>query len=128
VDLPQALESIEAARLGKVGHFVYVSVAHPAPAMQAYIDVRQQCERALAESGLRNTILRPWYILGPGHWWPYALVPIYKFMEALPPTREIALRLGLVTHAQMTNALEWAVLNPPATPARVLNVPDIRRY
>jgi uncharacterized protein YbjT (DUF2867 family) len=126
VDLPQALASIEAARAGGVGHFVYVSVAQPAPIMQAYIEVRQQCERALADSGLRHTILRPWYILGPGHWWPYALVPFYKVMEALPATRESALRLGLISHEQMTNALEWAVLNPPATPARVMSVPDIR--
>ena len=125
VDLPQALESIESAKLGGVAHFIYVSVAHPAPVMQAYIDVRQQCERALTESGMAHTILRPWYILGPGHWWPYALVPIYKVMEALPPTRESALRLGLVTHAQMTNALEWAVYHKP-TPARVMTVPDIR--
>jgi uncharacterized protein YbjT (DUF2867 family) len=126
VDLPQALESIEAAKRGRVSHFVYVSVAHPAPVMQAYIEVRQQCERALVDSGMPHTILRPWYILGPGHWWPYALMPIYKVMEALPPTRESALRLGLVTHAQMTNALEWAVYNRPAS-QRILTVPDIRR-
>ncbi len=127
VDLPQALESIEAARRGAVGHFVYVSVAHPAPMMQAYIEVRRQCEQALADSGMAHTILRPWYVLGPGHWWPYALVPIYKVMEAIPGTRESALRLGLVTHAQMVSALEWAVFHPPAD-RQVLNVPDIRRF
>ena len=127
IDLPQALASIEAAKTGRVRHFVYVSVAHPAPIMQAYIDVRQQCERALAESGIAHSILRPWYILGPGHWWPYALVPVYKLMEALPPTRERALRLGLVTHEQMIAALEWAVFHPPAT-QQMLSVTDIRQH
>jgi uncharacterized protein YbjT (DUF2867 family) len=126
VDLPQALESIDAAKRGEVGHFVYVSVAHPAPMMQAYIEVRQQCEKALAESGMRQSILRPWYVLGPGHWWPYALMPVYKLMEAIPSTRESAKRLGLVTHEQMITALEWAVANPPSA-KQILNVPDIRR-
>jgi len=140
IDLPQALASIEAARLssakpGGIRHFVYVSVAQPAPIMRAYIEVRQQCERALIQSGMPHTILRPWYVLGPGHWRPYALKPVYRLMEAIPATRDSALRLGLVTHAQMINALEWAVLNPPAfnsqalnTPARILSVADIRTY
>jgi uncharacterized protein YbjT (DUF2867 family) len=127
IDLPQALDSIDAAKRGNIAHFVYVSVAHPAPVMRAYIEVRQQCERALIESGMPYTILRPWYILGPGHWWPYALVPIYKLMEAFPSTRDSATRLGLVTHAQMINALEWTVVNLP-TPARVLSVADIRSH
>jgi uncharacterized protein YbjT (DUF2867 family) len=130
VDLPQALESIDAARRGNIAHFIYVSVAQPAPVMQAYIEVRRQCERALAESGVPHTILRPWYVLGPGHWWPYALLPVYKLMEALPATRESALRLGLVTHMQMINALEWVATNPPLAngSARVLTVPDIRSH
>jgi uncharacterized protein YbjT (DUF2867 family) len=94
--------------------------------MHAYIEVRRQCERALAESGLPHTILRPWYVLGPGHWWPYALMPIYLVMERIPATRESAQRLGLVTHGQMVNALEWAVWNPPER-GQILDVPDIRR-
>ena len=126
IDLPQALESIEAARRAEIQHFVYVSVAQPAPVMKAYIEVRQECERALEASGLRYTILRPWYVLGPGHWWPYVLKPVYALMEAIPSTRESAQRLGLVTHEQMVRALELAVMNRPEK-NRVLNVPDIRR-
>src|SRR5260221_13103765 len=36
IDLASALASIEAAKRAGVAHFVYVSVAHPAPAMTAY--------------------------------------------------------------------------------------------
>jgi len=50
-------------------------------------------------------ILRPWYVLGPGHRWPYALVPLYKVCEWLPFTRAAALRLGLVTLDQTDPAL-----------------------
>ena len=54
---------------------------------------------------MRATVLRPWYVLGPGHRWPYMLVPFYWLMERVPSKRETAQRLGLVTHAQMIAAL-----------------------
>jgi uncharacterized protein YbjT (DUF2867 family) len=126
IDLPEALKSIEAAKQAGAEHFIYVSVAQPAPVMKAYIEVRQECERALAASGMRHTILRPWYVLGPGHWWPYALMPFYQLMEALPGTRESAQRLGLVKHADMIRALDWAVGHPPEDSRRVIDVPGIR--
>jgi len=55
--------------------FLYLSVAHPAPTMKDYIVVRCEGESLLKTSGLNATILRPWYVLGPGHRWPYLLVP-----------------------------------------------------
>ena len=61
--------SLSVALANRVRHFVYVSVAHPAPAMHAYIEVRSRCEDKLRQSGLNATILRPWYVLGPGHYW-----------------------------------------------------------
>jgi len=120
-----AAAPIEAANGAGVGHFVYVSVAHPAPMMKTYIEVRSQCEAMIGESGMRATILRPWYVLGPGHRWPYFLIPIYKLMELLPSTREGATRLGLVTLAQMVRALVEAV-ETPSHGVRVVEVPEIR--
>jgi uncharacterized protein YbjT (DUF2867 family) len=113
------------ANAAGVSHFVYVSVAHSAPMMKAYIDVRSQCEDALAESGLNCTILRPWYVLGPGHSWPYLLIPFYKIAEVWPSTRASARRLGLVTLPQMVNALAQSVDSPP-TGIRILEVPEIK--
>jgi uncharacterized protein YbjT (DUF2867 family) len=125
IDLPAGLGAVMAAKAAGVRHFVYLSVAHPAPMMHAYIAVRSECEAAIESSGLNATILRPWYVLGPGHWWPYLLVPMYKFAELVPATREGARRLGLVTLAQMTNALVRAVENP-VEGRRVVAVPEIR--
>lgn len=109
VDLVSLEQSIDAAKHVGAAHFIFVSVAHPAPVMKAFIEVRMQCEQAIRESGLCATIVRPWYVLGPGHYWPYALVPVYKILSAIPSTRESALRLGLVTRAQMINALAASV-------------------
>jgi uncharacterized protein YbjT (DUF2867 family) len=125
IDRRSAMEAIRIASDRKVGHFVYMSVAHPAPAMHAYIAVRSECEDALRASGLRATILRPWYVLGPGHYWPYALKPFYWIAERIPSTSEGAKRLGLVTIDQMIRALASAVDNPPED-TRIMDVPAIR--
>jgi uncharacterized protein YbjT (DUF2867 family) len=125
IDLPSVKASVAAAAAARVKHFIYVSVAHPAPMMHAYIAVRSQGEALIRSHGLSATILRPWYVLGPGHWWPYALVPFYAIARMIPSTREGAVRLGLVTHAQMLRALAGAV-ESPATGIRIVEVPEIR--
>ena len=125
VDLVSAREAITAAAELGLQHFIYLSVAHPAPVMKAYTAVRAECEALIRARRLNTTILRPWYVLGPGHRWPYALVPIYKVMELLPLTRPGALRLGLVTLRQMVMALVQAV-ESPAQGVRIAEVPEIR--
>ena len=125
VDGPSAVASIRAACAAKVRHFVYVSVAHPAPLMKDYIAVRTECEVAIEAAGLIATILRPWYVLGPGHWWPLALRPMYWLCERIPATQEAAARLGLVRLQDMLAALLWTVEHPPPA-IRVVEVPQIR--
>lgn len=152
IDLVAAREAISACAEIGMHHFVYVSVANPAPMglMKDYIAVRTECEEmirtrqphstasnsAVAKSVTPNsvipnavipdaTILRPWYVLGPGHRWPYALLPLYKVCEWLPFTRASALRLGLVTLEQFILALVEAV-ESPAQGTRIVEVPQIR--
>ena len=125
IDLPSAQVAIKAARDAGIRHFVYLSVAQPAPMMQAFIAVRSEGEAMIRASGMDATFVRPWYVLGPGHRWPYFLLPFYWVAERLPATRESARRLGLVTISQMLKALVWSVENPPAA-IRILDVPKIR--
>jgi len=117
---------VSAAAGTSVKHFVYVSVAQPSPVMKAYQAVRAEGETMIRESGLAATILRPWYVLGPGHRWPYALVPVYWLFERISTTRETARRLGLVTLTEMVAALANSV-ESPAEGVRILEVPSIRR-
>lgn len=126
VDLVSIRAAVQAAKFAEVAHFIYVSVAHPAPIMRAYIAVRQEGESLIRSAGLRATILRPWYVLGPGHWWPVALLPMYWMMELIPATRESAKRLGLVTLKQMVAALAGAV-DRPSGATRIVEAPDIRK-
>ena len=125
IDLRSGLEAVRVASRTGVGHFIYLSVAQPAPVMKTYIDVRASCESAIRQAGLNATVLRPWYVLGPGHRWPLALVPFYWLAEQFSGTREGALRLGLVTINQMIEALAVAVESAPAG-MRIVGVPEIR--
>jgi len=127
VDLASIRASVEAARQAAIAHLVYVSVAQPAPAMHAYVAARASGEAAIVEAKLTATLLRPWYVLGPGHWWPIAFRPLYALAELFPGTRDTARRLGLVTLTQMIRALVAAVEHPPgAATVRIVDVPAIR--
>ena len=131
VDFVSARESVIAARSSGISHFIYLSVAQSASVMRAYVDVRMRGESlvrewAFADPTRRITFLRPWYVLGPGHRWPYALLPLYWVMEAIPSTRDKARALGLVTIAQMVATIVHAVEAAP-TSERIVSVPDIRR-
>lgn len=127
VDLASIEAGVAAAVARRAAHLVYVSVAHPAPLMRAYVAAREAGEAAIEGAGLTATILRPWYVLGPGHWWPLPLVPIAWLLERIPATRDRARRLGFVTRRRMVDALVAAVLAPPpAGTRRILEVPAIR--
>jgi uncharacterized protein YbjT (DUF2867 family) len=127
VDLASVRAAADAASSSRAAHIVYVSVAHPAPVMKAYTAIRAECESIFRATGLPATFLRPWYVLGPGHWWPLALIPAYKVLEALPSTRDTARRLGLVRHPQMVAAICDAAEHPPAG-VRLVEVPEIRAH
>lgn len=127
VDLGSIRASAEAAARAGVGHIVYVSVAQPAPIMRAYVEARREGEELVRATGVPATILRPWYVLGPGHRWPIALIPFYALLRRIPSTRAGAERLGLVTLRQMLAALVQAIEHPPDQAVRVVEVPAIRR-
>ena len=125
VDLRALEASLAAAIEAKVRHFIFLSVAQPAPVMRDYIAVRQECERQIRAADLNATFVRPWYVLGPNHWWPVMLIPFYKLAEYIPSWRETAARLGLVRRQEMIDALIWAVENP-AMGIRIFDVKRIR--
>ena len=113
IDLPSCREAVQAAKQAGVRHFVYLSVARPAPMMLEFQAVRAEGERMIIESGIPASFVRPWYVLGPGRRWPVVLKPFYAMARLDPPTRESANRLALVTLEQMTQTLAWAVEHPP---------------
>ena len=126
VDLASAKASGRAAADAGVAHFVYVSVAQPAPAMKAYVAARAEGEAFIRRQGLDATFLRPWYVLGPGHRWPYLLLPgLLAARAASADTRRGPPASGSSRSRQMVAALVEAV-ETPARGIRVVDVPGIR--
>lgn len=123
VDLASVRASLSAAQ--QAAHFVYISVAQPAPVMLAFVAARQAAEQLIRQRGINASILRPWYVLGPGHRWPLLLWPLYWLGERLPRTRETTQRLGLVSLVQMLKALT-AVIEQAAPGHRIYDVQAIR--
>ncbi|MBX7042316.1 MAG: NAD(P)H-binding protein [Ignavibacteria bacterium] len=127
VDLASVREALKAASGNAVEHFVYMSVAQPAPVMKDYIQVRKKCEELISQSGLNATFIRPWYVLGPGHRWPLLLLPVYSLMSVIPSASDSAKRLGLVSLEQYIRCFVNAVEDPPSG-VRIIEVPEIKKF
>lgn len=125
IDFVCGRESVIAASATQVENFVYVSVAQPLPMMQAYVKARAGVEELLRASHLSATILRPFYVIGPGRRWPLFLLPLYWIFENQSATREVALRLGFVSIEQMVKAMVFSIENPKPG-FRILEVTQIR--
>lgn len=126
IDLASVTASVNAAKYAGVKHFIYLSVAQPAPLMKEYIEVRKRGEKLLEESKIPSSVIRPWYIIGPGHYWPILLTPVYKILELIPSTREQSINLGLVNLKQMLNTIIYAVQNPPSEGLNIYRTLEIR--
>ena len=118
---------MQAATTAGIRHFVYLSVAHPAPVMHAFIAVRQQGEALIAANGLDATILRPWYSLGPGHRWPCLLLPLYAVARRVPATRAAAARLALLPLGAVVDTLVRSIEAPPHGVEQILEALQITR-
>jgi uncharacterized protein YbjT (DUF2867 family) len=125
IDLASVRIAIAAAVRAGVRHFVYLSVAQPAPVMRAYVEARRRGEELLRASGLNATVFRPWYVLGPGRRWPCVLLPAYWIFRLMPGMRNLTQRLGFVSLDEMTASMLRAIEDPPQG-VRVIEVPEIR--
>jgi len=126
IDLRSVKASADAASVSNVNHFIYVSVAMTnSKLMHAYQEVRKEGETYSLERKLNCTFIRPWYVLGPGHWWPVLLLPVYGLGEIVPSWREKLRAMALVTINQMLRALINAAESEPA-PFRIIEIKEIR--
>jgi uncharacterized protein YbjT (DUF2867 family) len=114
VDLVSVKASANAAANAKVSHFVYVSVSmSPSKIMKDYQEVRKEGEAYCLSKNLNCTFIRPWYVLGPGHWWPVLLLPFYGIAELVPLWKQAARAKGLVTIGQMIQTLIDVIKSNP---------------
>ena len=126
IDLKSVKASADAAAMAGVLHFIYISVSMvPSRIMEAYQHVRKEGEEYCLSKGLNSTFIRPWYVLGPGHWWPVLLLPFYGIAYLVPSWKKKVKGMGLVTISQMINTLVNAVEAEPGK-KRIVEIEDIK--
>jgi uncharacterized protein YbjT (DUF2867 family) len=127
IDLRSVKTSADAAVLAGVSHFIYVSVAMvQSKLMKDYQAVRREGEAYLQSKNLVCTVIRPWYVLGPGHWWPVLLLPVYGIARLVPAWRQKAEDMSLITIKQMISTIFKAIESPPQK-LRVFEIKHIKR-
>jgi nucleoside-diphosphate-sugar epimerase len=127
IDLLSIKHAVSAATSSGIRHFIYLSVAqYPSKIMKDYQAIRAEGEKLLIKSTIPSSFVRPWYVLGPGHWWPLLLKPFWGLAALFPATREMSQKLDAVTIQQMMNTLVFAVKNPPLELVTVYEVKDIK--
>ncbi|MDP4263292.1 MAG: NAD(P)H-binding protein [Bacteroidota bacterium] len=126
IDLRSVKASADAASAAGINHFIYMSVAMaPVKLMQAYQEVRKEGERYCLTKTFNCSFIRPWYVIGPGHWWPVLLLPVYGLAELVPSWRKKTRAIGLVTIKQILHTLVNTIDQEPL-PQRILEIKEIR--
>jgi len=129
IDKVSVQQAARAISDNQVPHAIYLSVSqYPGRVMAAYREVRAAGESMLKATGARCSFIRPWYVLGPGHWWPILFMPLYMITRLIPATREQSRQQGLVTINQMIRTLYFAINHPPENGVSIYNVPDIKAF
>jgi uncharacterized protein YbjT (DUF2867 family) len=126
IDLRSVKASADAAKHAGVVHFIYISVAQtPTRVMHEYQSCRAEGEKYILGTNIPATFIRPWYVVGPGHYWPIIFLPLFKILELIPATSKKAMALRLVSIKQMLNALLYAVENKPTDKANIIEIDRI---
>lgn len=127
IDLASVTEALKATAGKPIERFIYLSVAmYPTKIMAAFQSARAEGERLLLAAPFPSTFIRPWYVLGPGHWWPIILKPLYALMRIIPGRRQMAAELSTVTIAQMINTL-LKEIDHDAAGNRIIDVAAIKK-
>jgi uncharacterized protein YbjT (DUF2867 family) len=123
IDLRSVKASAIAAKHAGVAHFIYISVAQlPTKVMRDYQQCRAEGEQSILSTNIPATFIRPWYVTGPGHYWPLAFLPLFKILEWIPSTSLKAKALRLVSIGQMLKTLLYSVENRPKEKPDIIEI------
>ena len=95
--------------------------------MRHFQRARAKGEALLNQSKIPASFIRPWYVLGAGHWWPILLKPAYSIAKLIPSKKEAAQKLEIVTISQMIKTLAFSIRSQPLE-NRYYEVSDMKRF
>lgn len=99
----------------------------PSKIIATYQAVRQEGEEYCKSKKLNCTFIRPWYVLGPGHYWPVLLLPLYGIAKLVPSLKQKAKSMALVTIRQILRTLITTIESDPV-PLRIMEIKQIRKF
>jgi len=126
VDGGAGKEGAWACKEAGIPHYVYLSVPLDIPVMKAYVAVRAEVEALITSLGLTASIIRPYYVLGPGRRWPYLVMPLLWIGRLIPGISRLARSMVFNTREQVVQAIVRAIEQPP-TGIDVWNANRIKR-
>lgn len=127
IDLRAVKIVATAAKETQSKKFIYLSVAmEPSSIMKDFQEAKIKGEEYIISLNLLHVFIRPWYVLGPGHWWPYLLFPLFKLLEIIPATAKKAKAFGFVNIKQMVRSLVYIVNHLDEVPD-VIEIGNIKR-
>ena len=127
IDRVSIREAVNAASDRQVSHFIYLSVSqYPSAIMNNFQLTRAAGEALLEQSGIPSSIIRPWYVMGPGRWWPVLLKPFFWLASLNSSWVAKAKHFDTVTIQQMISTLMVAIKKTPAH-IKYYEIEDIRQ-
>lgn len=127
VDLRAARIVALAAKSIQARKFIFLSVAmEPSAIMKEFQKAKSSAEEYINSLNLPHVFVRPWYVLGPGHWWPYLFFPLFKLLECIPSTAKKAKAFGFITIRQMINSLKYILKHLDEVPD-IVEIEEIKR-
>lgn len=125
IDLKSVILAADIAKIKAAKKFIFLSVAmEPSGLMRDFQKAKRMAEEYISMQNLSSVFIRPWYVLGPGHRWPYLLLPLYSILKIIPATARKAKAFKLITLQQMNTCLLLTLNNLDQVPT-VIEVRDI---
>lgn len=125
VDVGSAIASIEAIKRSSTRRILMLTAADIGNSF--YVRCKRKVETLVKEAGLRWTIFRPSFIIGPGQEWPVIMTPFLWAIGHLPGYIGRKARLAQNIRLEALAKAFVAAFEDDSTIGRTLDVPDIRQ-
>jgi len=113
IDGSAGREGARACTEAGIPHYVYLSIPPDVPIMKSYVAVRAEVEALIASLGLTATVVRPFYVLGPGRRWPYFVMPLLWIGSVIPGLSRHVRTMAFNTREQVVDTIVHAIEHPP---------------
>ena len=127
IDLRSVKTAADAAMAANVSHFIYLSTAMAEHGVRKnHRAIRKQGEAYVLSKHLPCTFIRPWYVVGPGRYWPLCFLPVYGLAKTVPQWKQKAKGKEFIGINPLLRTITKAIETPPQK-QRVFEVSHMKK-